>query len=275
MSDTQPTQPLPDPAMSWVLALPEEPKRRRSPWPWIVALLIVVGLALGAWFGGEAIARDLISKTIRDQVVNRLALPVDQEVDVSIEGPVLPQLFGGTFHDVSVSSPDVTVGPVTGDVTVRAQDISIGDASARSATASVVLDQSQTQALLSTIEGFPASTVALAEPTMTISTDIQVLAVSFPVGASLAPSASDGSLVLTPTAVQLAGADISADDLRGRFGGLADAVLRSWDVCLAQYLPTAVTLTGAAVHGDRVVADFDVDPGILTDASLREKGTCA
>lgn len=275
MSDTQPTRPLPDPAMEWVLSLPEAPKRRRRVWPWIVTLAIVAGLALAAWFGGEAIARQLISNTIRDQVVTRLALPADQKVDVSIDGAVLPQLLGGSFHDVAVSSPDVTIGPVTGDVTVRAQDISIADASARAVHAIATLDQAQTQALLSTIEGFPASTVALAQPDVTITTDLQVFGASIPVGASLTPSASTGSLVLTPTALQLAGAAVTADELRSRFGALADVVVRDWSICLAQQLPAAVSLTDVAVQGVTLVAGFDVNPAVLTDPTLRAPGTCA
>ena len=51
--DTQPTQPMPA----------TDGRRRAAPapppgaWPWIVACAIVIGLAVAAWFAGEAIAR--------------------------------------------------------------------------------------------------------------------------------------------------------------------------------------------------------------------------
>ena len=56
--DTQPTQPLP--AVD-TYAEPE-PKRRRRAWPWIVALIVVAGLAVVAWFAGEWIARDMVDQ---------------------------------------------------------------------------------------------------------------------------------------------------------------------------------------------------------------------
>ena len=72
--DTQPTQPIPD---QWVVAA-ESPRRRRRAWPWLVAFAIVVGLAVVAWFAGEAIAKDIVTKTIREQVVTQLSLPAVQ-----------------------------------------------------------------------------------------------------------------------------------------------------------------------------------------------------
>jgi hypothetical protein len=35
-----------------------------------------------------------------------------------------------------------------------------------------------------------------------------------------------------------------------------------------------MSLTGLEVEKDAVVADFDVQPGILTDPALQAKGTC-
>ena len=43
-------------------ATPEPARRRRRAWPWIVAFAIVVGLAVVAWFAGEAIARDVVTE---------------------------------------------------------------------------------------------------------------------------------------------------------------------------------------------------------------------
>ena len=67
--DTQPTQPLPD----WEHA--QAPRRRV--WPWIVAFAIVVVLAVVAWFDAETIARDLVTRTVEDEVRERLSLPSD------------------------------------------------------------------------------------------------------------------------------------------------------------------------------------------------------
>ena len=163
--DTQPTQPLPG---AWTYAEPEPRKRRRA-WPWILALIIVAGLAVAAWFAGEWIARDIVTKTIRDQVITQLSLPADQDVDVVVEGAVLPQLIRGSLDDVTVSSQDVALEAFVGDVTVHAQDIAIrGDAGAGAASATVVLDLEQLRTLLSTIDGFPADSLGLSEPNVTM-----------------------------------------------------------------------------------------------------------
>ena len=272
VGDTQPTQPLPD----WTTAPPEPaPRRRRHVWPWIVAAVIVIGLAIAAWFVAEWMARGLVERTIREQVISHLALPADQEVDVTVEGAVIPQLIAGTLDDVTVSSDDVSIGEITGDVTVHAQGIAIrGDASAESATATVRLDESQVKALLSGVDGLPVDSLGLAAPDVTMSTELTFLGLSVPLSVALTPSAVDGEIVLTPSQLQLAGADVSAADLRDRFGSLADAVLKDWTVCIAEYIPAGMTLTGIAVEGDQVVADVDIDGRMISDPALQQNGTC-
>ncbi|HYJ50434.1 MAG TPA: DUF2993 domain-containing protein [Microbacterium sp.] len=268
--DTQPTTPLPP----WTYA-ETPPKRRRRAWPWILALVIVLGLAVAAWFAGEMIARDIVTKTIREQVITQLSLPADQEIDVVVEGTVLPQLIVGTLEDVTVSSDDVKLGALVGDVTVHAQDIAIrGEGTAGAASATVVLDPQQLRTLLSTIEDFPADSVDLAEPNVTMATELSLFGVELPVGVALTPTAVDGDIVLTPASLQVAGNEVTADALRDQFGGFADTVLRDWTICIAEYVPAGVELSNIAVTGEQVVADLAIDGAIVSDASLQKLGVC-
>ena len=92
---------------------------------------------------------------------------------------------------------------------------------------------------------------------------------------ALTPSASEGDIVLTPSRLQVANGEVTADGLREQFGALADAVLRDWTVCIAEYIPAGLTLTSIAVDGDQLVADFDVDGQIVDDPALQANGTCA
>ncbi|MDY0909111.1 DUF2993 domain-containing protein [Microbacterium sp. CFBP9034] len=267
--DDQPTLVQPD----WAYA--EAPRRRRRVWPWLVALGIVVVLAVVAWFAAEAIARDLVTKTVRDQVTERLSLPADHPIDVEVSGTVIPQLIGGSLDEVTVSSDDVPVGSFEGDVTVTAVDVPITEGvDMGGATATVTLDEEQLRALLSTVDGLPADTVGLAEPDLTMSTELQLFGVEFPVGVALTPSVAEGDIVLTPSTFELAGAEIAAAQLTQRFGALADVVVRDWTVCLAEYIPAGVTLTDVHVDGDVLVADADVDGAIVTDPALQANGTC-
>ena len=90
-------------------------------WPWIVGFAIVIALAVVAWFVAEALARNLVTKTIRDEVITQLSLPADQEVDVKVEGAVIPQLIAGSFGEITVASDDVVVDSFSGDVVVTAR----------------------------------------------------------------------------------------------------------------------------------------------------------
>lgn len=265
--DTRPTLPLPD----WDHA--EAPRRRV--WPWIVAFGIVLVLAVVAWFAADAIARQIVTGVVRDQVRSQLALPASQPIDVEIAGFVIPQLIGGTLDELTVASEDVEVGQFVGDVSVTAQGVPITGGALGGATATVTLDEGQLRGLFSTIEGFPAETLGIDAPEVTMSMQLQLFGVGVPVGVALAPSAVDGDIVLTPASLQVAGAEVGADDLRSQFGQVADLVLRDWTVCVAQHLPAGVTLTDVAVDGEVLVADFAVDGRITTDPALQATGTCA
>lgn len=269
--DTQPTQPLPD----WQYAQPTPPRRRRA-WPWIVAGSVLAVLAVAALLFSDAIARGIVERTIRDQVVTRLDLPPDQEVDVEIAGVVIPQLIAGRFDQVTLASDDVPLGTITGDFAVTARGVGFrGDVSADSATATVTLGEDELRTIMSSVEGFPVESLGLDAPNVTMSTELNLFGITFPIGVALTPGASEeGDLVLTPASLQVAGADIGAEELRRQFGILSNAVLRDWGVCIREYLPAGVTLTDTRVEGESLVAEFDLHPDIATDPALLEDGTC-
>lgn len=277
MTDEHPTQPLPDPSAQWVLQTPDAepaPARRRR-WPWVVGLVVVVVLVVVAWFVGESIARSVVERTIREQISSNLNIPADHPIDVDIPGPILPQLIVGSLAEVTISSDDVPLEQLTADVTVRADDVPVRGGDWSGATAEVTIDEAQLQALLAGVDDFPASTVAIDAPDITATFELNAVVTTIPVGVALTPSAQDGDLVLTPASLRIAGAEISADAIVGQFGAIASTVVRDWDVCIAQYLPKALTLTGVGVETDAVTADFEISSDILTEPSARENGTCA
>lgn len=274
MTDQHPTLPLPEPAAEPEPASARRHRHRR--WPWLVAALSVVALAVGAWFAGEYIARGIVERTIREQVITQLDLPVDQPIDIELPGQVLPQLIAGTLDELTVSSEAVSFGALSGDVVVHATGIPIrGDEPITAASATVTLDEAEVRALLSTVEGFPAESVALDEPDIVMSTSLQLFALTVPVGVSLTPTASAGELVLTPSTLRVSDAEVPAQALIDQFGALARTVVRDWNVCVAQYLPAGVALTGVRVEGATVVADLDIDGAIITDPALQADGVCA
>ena len=241
-----------------------------------MSILIVAVLVVAAFFLGEWIARDLVRNAVRQQLVSQLALPADQQVAVDIPGSILWQLATGTIDEVTIASDDVTVRDVTGDASVELRNVEIRSGFAMSeGSATVSFDVEQLRALLSRVDGLPVDTVGLAAPNVTMSTELSALGVALPIGVALTPSAADGDLLLSPASLQLGGATITADDLRSRFGDLADTVVRDWRVCVADSLPAGMPLQSVQVSGDRLVASFGVSGSIATDPAQRAVGTCA
>lgn len=263
------------PGYRWELQVPGAAPRRRHPGRWIAAIVVLLVLLGIAVVAAEWLAREVTTNSIRSAVVSELGLPADQEVEVDLPGVVLLQLAKGTLDEVTITSDDVTLGAMTGDMTVHATGLPVrGDDAFSSASASIVLDEAQLRTLLGTVEGFPAESVALEDPDVTMTYPLQVLGVEVPITVALTPGAADGDLVLTPSAFRLGDAEISADDLRSRFGGIAQTVLGDWPVCIAQYLPAGVTLTGVEVSGNMLVGTVAVDGRIAVDPELQENGTC-
>lgn len=271
------SQPLPEaaPGYKWVLQLPEE-KRRRSPWPWIISLLVIAALLAGAWFAGEWLARDIVHRTVRTEVIKALGLPSDQVIDVELDGAVLPQVIGGTLDEIRISSEDVEYSSFAGDLTLDARGIPVrGEDPLESAELTVVMDESQVRGLLGTIEGFPIDSLGFTTGAVTFTSEITVLGTVFPIGVSLDAAAAEGKLALTPETFQVADAEVAADAVRSQFGGLADGVLRTWEVCIADQLPAALTLTDIQVGDGELTARFTVAPDTLHNPERQELGTCA
>jgi hypothetical protein len=251
------------------------PRRGRRVWPWVVTLVVVVGLVGGAAVGAEGLARGAVEGGVRQLVVLQLDVPAGQEVDVDVEGLVLPQLLSGRLDEISVAAPGFQRGPLGGDISVTLTDVPIAvDRAAGPGSASVRLDENQLRALLRSVEGFPADSVTVTGGALTLSTELSPFGTAIPLGVSLQPGAAKGDLTLTPTAFQLGGTDVTAEALRSRFGSLADPVLREWSVCIAQHLPAALTLTSVEAADGSVVATFDIDGAVVIDSALRENGAC-
>ncbi|WP_396655431.1 DUF2993 domain-containing protein [Microbacterium sp.] len=262
------------PGYRWELQVPSAPQRRH-PGRWIAAIIVLLVLLAAAVAAAEWLAREVTTNSIRNAVKAELGLPRDQVVEVDVPGIVLVQLAKGTLDEVTITSDDVTLGALTGDMTVHATGLPVrGDDPLQSVAATVVLDEAQLRALLGTVEGFPADSVALDDPDVTMTYPLQVLGVDVPIGVALTPGASAGDLVLTPSAFQVGDSEISADDLRDRFGPIAQTVLGDWQVCIAEHLPAGVTLTGVDVSGGELVGTVAVDGRIAIDPELQENGTC-
>ncbi len=251
--------------------------RRRGVWPWVVAAVVIAGLAVLAWFVAEHIARDILTRTVREQIITQLALPEDQQIDVSVNEPVLPQVLGGRLERLDVSSDDVELSGVVADVSAHATDVPIrqdaGDIG--SAEATITFGEDQLQTLLDGVEGIPDTGLRLTPPTAAFDTELRLFALTVPVGVDLTPSAEGGDIVLTPTAVRVSGAELSADALRRQFGVAGEALLSPREICIADRLPAGLTLRAVSVQSRSLEVEVDIDGAIISDPALQQDGTCA
>ncbi|WP_295779632.1 DUF2993 domain-containing protein [uncultured Microbacterium sp.] len=259
--------------MADAVAPPARPRRRTGR---IVAVLVVlVVLLAAAVVAAEFIARSVVTSTVRSLVVKNVGLPADQDVDVQLAGLVLPQVIAGRLDEVAVASDDVALGPITGDVRVDLRGVPIaGDSAAEGGSASVRLDREQLRALLSQIPNLPAGTVDVAAPDVSFETTVTLFGVGIPVGVTATPGAAEGDLTLTPSGFRIAGNVIDAETLRGQFGGVADPLVQTQSLCIADRLPAGLTLTSATAQGQDLVATFDIAGALLNDPALQADGTC-
>lgn len=250
------------------------PARRRRSRGWIAAIIVVAVIA-ALLVALELAARAIVPQVVRSQIVANLGLPEDQAIDVDVPGVLLPQLAVGSIAEMSLRADDVEIEGISGDARVDIQDAPVwGGGDWSSARAVVVLDEEQLRTLLGRVDDFPVDAVSLDAPEVALDTELSLFGASVPLGVRLAATAEDGDLVLSPTTFRLGGVDVSADALRQQVGPLVGSFAESWPVCLAEYLPSALTLTDVAVEDRGVVASFDIDSAILSDEEAQQPGTC-
>ncbi len=272
------TAPTVTPATGQAVASPRPPRRRRRAAAWITTITVLVVLAVVAgagWFLGNAWAEDRVIDQVSTQVRDALGLKSTAPVEVTVAEPMLPQLIAGRLNTLAVTVPDAPIGGATGTVTVHATDVPTGgDAPAAHVDASVRLSPDAIAALAGDIGRTVPGSLRIVGTNVAVKLDPSQFLSGVSFTLTLRPSASHGKLVLTPIAFEVAGGQVSADVIRARFGSLAAGILADRTVCVADRFPKGMTLAGIDVDSDAVVADFDVDPRILTDTSLQQPGHC-
>ena len=281
MSDDNRTLPYPErDAQHSTLVLPGGDRgddarstgRRRRRWPWVVLVVLVVLAALVV--AAELVARAVLPGVVRSLVVEQLDLPADQQLDVTADGILLPQLIAGSLDRLHLSTDAVTLQGITGAADVTASGVPIRGGDLGGAEGTIRIDQAQFTDLLASTD-LPIDEVALDEPNATVAGSIPVLGTTVPVSLTLTPGAVEGDLELTPVALSVGGVEIDATEVGSGLGALGSSLTQPRRICIADQLPAGLTLAGVEVVGSEVVIDLDVDGAIATDESLLAKGTCA
>lgn len=247
-------------------------RARRGRWWWI-ALTVIAGLTVAST-GAEAIARAVVVQTIRDQVAAGFGVPVEQ-VDADVPGLVLRQLVAGSVDDARALVDGVSMGDAAhAPVSIDLRHVDPWSGTFGNGSATIHLTEDQVRALLAGAPGADAASFSLEDPYVTVAVSIPTGG-GIPVLVSFSPTVSSGDMVLAPTRLNVAGADVGLDALRERFGISAGAAVPGWRICLAATLPDGLTLGSVAVDGAELVATFGLDSAILTEPDPGRRGTCA
>jgi hypothetical protein len=241
--------------------------------------LIVVGVLLillvVAFFAADAALRSYAEDRIEGEIRDRLPSGVSGAVDVRVGGAsFLVQYLSGTLEQVNLDAPDLAVNglpmavsavatgvpvdtsqPIEGVVgTVRLTEEAVNDLVAASGVADVPAD------------------IRLGDGEVGYASSFRVLGFDLEYDVTAEPRIQGDSVVLTPTGAELTSAPGGLD-----LGGVLGDNLGSFavPVCVAEFLPTAMTLTGLGVSTDRLDATLEATDLMLSEQALESRGSCS
>jgi LmeA-like phospholipid-binding len=258
---------------------PEKPVRRRRRWMGtLIALVIVVIVLLVAFFIADAVARQYATGIVREKIVAALKLDPGSRVDVDLgSGSILLQAATGSLEELRVHIPEFTLGEITGEAEVMATGVPI-DTSTPLDTLEieVTVSEANVQKLSGYLSGIDLTSVTLADKLIRIGSNLDVFFTSVPVAVDLAPAATADGISFEPVTVLLGDQQVSVDDLRAIPGisGVVGNLLGSRTVCVASYLPAALTVDDVTVVGSDLVVSINGDGVALDGEGMSERGIC-
>jgi hypothetical protein len=252
--------------------------KRRGITVLVVTSLVVLGLA-GAYFIVDSLLRNYAENRVREEIVGNLPQGVTGDVAVSIGGiSVIAQYLAGSFDEVELRAPQLSFQGVgsaeraLASVYLVATDVPVDTAKpVGDVRGALEIGQESLNTLLSAaaVPGDP--TVTLGPGSISYTGSLSVFGVPVGYTATAAPEAAGGSIVLTPS-----DARITTEVGRLDVSGLVKRVLgqEPISVCVAQYLPVGVDLTGVNVTPERARITLHAPALRLTEESLGTLGSC-
>src|SRR5690606_20374845 len=211
-----------------------------------LVVVLVVGLAIAAAFVFENIARERVSNYVAERAQSMLGLDPEHPVAVDVGGgPLVFQFVNQRLDEVTVTSDDVALGDVVGDVRLVATGIPFDrNLPLERVSAEVGVAEDVVSRLAATITDAVVSTVELAEPEVKLGTTVTIPRVeifgfvvteesTFDVGIGLEPFVSEGSIAFMPTSVEFDGNTLSADAFSDAVRGPAQSLLQFGAICIA------------------------------------------
>jgi hypothetical protein len=258
-------------------ATPPRATKRRA-WPFVTVAIVLVVLVVG-FFVADAAVKSYAQTRIRSELVSSLGLPAGTEVDVKVGGgSVLLQALSGTLADIDVAIPKLAFGTLVGSATLHATQVPLDQSRPLDKLAiSYTVSEKNVAALATQLSGVTLDSVALKNQQIQATATLSVLFVTVRVGLGLTPSAQNGRLDFTPASITVSGQTFTAAQLLANpvFGSIARTLLQQQSLCVAQYLPKALTLASAKVVGTNMVLGFSGDGAVIGGTDFSTKGSCS
>lgn len=239
----------------------------------IIGVLAV--LLVGAYFLIDSGVRSFAQDRAETEISKRMPASVTGDVTVAIGGTsVIAQFIAGSFDEIELTAPKLTVDGIPASVHVVAHKVSTNTAKAiGSVTATVDFDQEALNQLVRASSTAPADAVmTLGDGTVDYTGTVKLFKFNVGYTATATASAAGNKVNFTPTKATVTSGvgDVDATPLVKLI--LQQAPI---GICVASYLPEGVDLSGVEISPKRARATLESSTLMLTAQSLTTLGTCS
>jgi len=257
---------------------PPPPKKRRRWLGWLIALVVLVVLGVIAFVVAENFVRQYAENYVREQIVQVLPIEPSTPVTVTIgPGSVILQALSGTIDRVDIEVTEFALGPVSGRASIAAVGVPLdGTLPVEQLGITVTVTEANVRKLAGFLSGLELNTIELQDGVIQIGTELSLVFITIPVAVDLLPGAAEGGISFAPQTIYLGEDKISVADLQANplFSSIAGTLLASRTFCVADQIPTALTIEDVKVDGTNLVIDINGDGTPLAGPSLSTVGVC-
>jgi hypothetical protein len=207
-------------------------------------------------------------------------LNIDPQTPVKVDlggGSIILQAITGGIRTVTVDVQSLSFGELTGSAHIVATNVPLDSAKPLDKLGIVfTISEDNVRTLGKFLSGLDLKQIDVGKGVIRIGTEFNLIFFTIPVSVDLKPSAKDGGISFEPKTVILAGNEISVADLRAnpQFRALAGDLLKSQQVCVASYLPKALTISDVHVSHSNLVVTINGDGTALGGSGLSTLGSC-
>ncbi len=250
-----------------------EKVKRRGLVPLIIVGVLAILLVV-AYFLIDSGARAFAENRAEAEITSQMPASVSGDVTVNIGGTsVIAQFIAGSFEQIELTAPQLSVNGVPASVHVIARDVSTNTAKAiGSLTATLDFDEDALNQLVIASGTAPADAVmTLGDGTVEYTGTVSLFQFDVGYTATATASAAAEALNFSPTEVTVTSGvgDIDATPL-------VNLILQQEpiQVCVAGYLPRGVELSGVEITPKRAHVTLESSTLRLTAQSLTTLGSC-